>query len=317
MTAPVLDRAARRFLIAVNAATVADSARVSVERLRAATVELAKFASPAMAAEREDGALDLGDRRLRVRAYSPPGRAGAELPGLVYFHGGGLVAGDLDTHDALTATLAAGAGCRVIAVDYARAPENKFPAAYDDALAATLAIASNPGRFRLDPARIGVAGDSAGGQLAALAALAAKTAGVPLALQLLLSPVMDCLAKRPSRFQLSEGYLLDETTMRAYWDAYRVDGLSPEDPRVSPLAADDVSGVAPALIHVADGDPLYDEGVAYAERLTQAGVTCRLTRHPGLIHHFYGLGAVIPAARAGLAAILEDLRSAFAPDAAL
>jgi acetyl esterase/lipase len=264
---------------------------------------------------RREGALDLDGRSVRVRVYSPLGRAESFLPGLVYFHGGGLVAGDLDTHDSLTATLAAGAACRIIAVDYARAPEHKFPAARNEAIAATLEVARRPEQFRLDPARVGVAGDSAGGQLAALAARAAAEAGAPLSLQFLLCPVMDSLARAPSRFALGEGYLIEESTMRAYWDAYRVDGLDPHDPRVAPLAATDYSRLTPARVHVADGDPLCDEGVEYAEKLTRAGVPCRLTRHAGLIHHFYGLGAVIPAARAGLVAIVEDLRAALATEA--
>ncbi len=312
MTAPVLDRAARRFLDAINNVAAPGAASPSVAQLRAAAAELAKLASPAPAVERVEVALDLAGRSVGARVYSPPGRAANILPGLVYFHGGGLVAGDLDTHDALTATLSAGSGCRVIAVDYARAPEHRFPAARDDAVAATLAVARHPQRFELDPARVGVAGDSAGGQLAAIAARAAKQSDTPLALQLLLCPVMDSLARAPSRFALAKGHLIDEATMRAYWEAYRIDGLAPDDPRVAPLAADDFSGLAPALIHVAEGDPLCDEGVQYAQQLTRAGVECRLTRHVGLIHHFYGLGAVIPAARAGLAAIVEDLRTAFA-----
>jgi acetyl esterase len=300
----VLDRAARRFLDALNRVAGADAP--TVESLRAAAAALAPLASPAPPAERVDDALG----PVRLRLYSPPGRARDVLPGLVYFHGGGLVAGDLNTHDALAATLAAGAGCRIVAVDYARAPEAKFPAAYDDAVAVTLAAAVDPARFGL--AKIGVAGDSAGGQLAALAARAARDAGVALWLQLLLCPVMDPLARAPSRFALAEGYLLGEATMRAYWDAYRVEGLQPDDPRVSPLAGADFSGLAPALVHIADGDPLCDEGADYAQRLSAAGVPCRLTRHAGLIHHFYGLGAVIPAAREALSAIVAELRDAAA-----
>ena len=300
----VLDRGARRFLDALN--RVASAEAPTVESLRAAAAALAPLASPPPPAERVDDALG----PLRLRLYSPPGRAYDTLPGLVYFHGGGLVAGDLDTHDSLAAVLAAGADCRIVAVDYARAPEAKFPAAHDDAVAITLAIARDPARFRL--AQVGVAGDSAGGQLAALAARAARDAGVPLRLQLLLCPVMDALARAPSRFALAEGYLLNEATMRAYWDAYRVEGLQPYDPRVAPLAAGDFAGLAPALVHIADGDPLCDEGAEYARRLTAAGVSCRLTRHAGLIHHFYGLGAVIPAARDALVAIVAELKAALA-----
>ena len=312
MTALQLDRAARRFLDAANGVSAARTVPPTVAELRAAAMQLAKLASPAPAVERVEDALDIGGRSVRVRAYAPPGYSRDVLPGIVYFHGGGLVAGDIDSHDALAATLAAGALCRIIAVDYARAPENRFPAAIDDSIAATLTIARNAARFQLDPARVGVAGDSAGGQLAALVALAAREAGVPLALQVLLCPVMDSLARTPSRFALAEGHLIDEATMIAYWDAYRINGLEPNDSRVAPLAAENFSGLAPALVHVAGGDPLCDEGVEYAQRLTHAGVPCRLTRHAGLIHHFYGLGAVIPAARTGLATIVEDLREALA-----
>lgn len=312
MTAPPLDRAARRFLDALNTAAAPTKSAPTVEALRAGTRELAKLASPAPPVERAEDWLDLGERHLRLRVYAPLGRSGDPLPGLVYFHGGGLVAGDLDTHDSLAASLAAGAAARVIAVDYARAPEAKFPAARDDAIAATLAVARNPERFRLDPARVGVGGDSAGGQLAALAARAARDARIRLAVQFLLCPVMDSLARAPSRFALSQGYLLDEATMRAYWDAYRIDGLDPRDPRVAPLATQDFAGLAPARVHVAEGDPLCDEGAAYAQVLTRAGVPCRLTRHAGLIHHFYGLTAVIPAARMALDAAVADLGSALA-----
>ena len=302
---PVLDRAARRFLDALN--RQGQAGERTVADLRAAAVDLARLADRPPPADRRDEALDVGARRLRLRVYAPPDRGGDFLPGLVYFHGGGLVAGDLDTHDALTAALAAGAGCRIIAVDYARAPEARFPAAFDDAFAATRAVVADAARWRLDPARIGVGGDSAGGQLAALVA----RASVGLALQFLLCPVMDSLARAPSRHALAQGYLLDEATMRGYWDAYRIDGLSPDDARVSPLAAGDFAGLPPTRVHVADGDPLCDEGVAYAGALQRAGVACRLTRHTGLIHHFYGLGGVIPAARPALARIVADLASAF------
>jgi acetyl esterase len=303
LSAPVLDRTARRFLDALNRTRAPGAPTVA--SLRAAANALAPLSSPAPEAARTEETLGA----LRLRVYSPPRLAGERLPGLVYFHGGGLVAGDLDTHDSLAAWLAS-AGCRVIAVDYARAPEAKFPRARDDAIAATLGIAREAERFRLSS--VGVGGDSAGGQLAALAARAARDAGVALTLQLLLCPVMDCLARAPSRFALAEGYLLDEATMRAYWDAYRIEGLSAFDASVAPLAHEDFSGLAPALVHVAEGDPLCDEGAEYAERLAQAGVSCRLTRHAGLIHHFYGLGAVIPAARDGLAEIVANLKAGFA-----
>jgi len=311
-SAPILDRAARRFLDALNGAALHRRGEPTIADLRKAAVELANFAEAPREVDRRDDALEVGSRRLRLRVYSPYGRGDDELPGLVYFHGGGLVAGDLETHDALTAAIAAGAGCRVIAVDYALAPEARFPAARDDAVAATLGVARDPQRWRLDPERIAVGGDSAGGQLAALAARAARDAGISLALQFLLCPVMDPLARTPSRFTLAEGYLINEATMRAYWSAYRVDGLEADDPRVAPLAADDFRGLPAALVHVAVGDPLRDEGVAYARALEGAGVPVKLTQHDGLIHHFYGLGAVIPAARVALAGAIAELGVALA-----
>ena len=310
MTAPALDRAAQRLLSALNRAAARDRAP-TVAAIRAAAAELSKLACAPPPVERVGSTLEADGRAIPLRLYSPLGKAADVLPGLVYLHGGGLVAGDLDSHDALTATLAAGAGCRVVAVDYARAPENKFPAALNDAVAVVLAAARTPELFAFDPARVGVGGDSAGGQLAALCARAARDAGASLALQFLLCPVMDCLGRTPSREAMSVGYLLDEATMRVYWDAYRVEGLDDRDPRVAPLAASDFEGLAPAFIHVAECDPLCDEGVEYAQALARAGVAHRLTRHAGLIHHFYGLDAVIPAARPALASIVGDLRRAF------
>lgn len=312
MNEPVLDRAAKRFLDALNATAPSRTDPPTLAKLRAAATELAKLAAPPPPVERAEESLALDGRELGLRLYSPPGLAAETLPGLVYFHGGGLVAGNLDTHDAIAAVLAAGGGCRVLAVEYRLAPEARFPAAYDDAAATTLAVLRDPGRFRLTPGRIGVGGDSAGGQLAALAARSATEAGLPPALQFLLCPVMDSLARLPSRFALAQGRLLDEVTMRAYWDAYRVEGLDPSDPRVSPLGRSDFSGLPPAIVHIAEVDPLHDEGEAYALALQAAGVRVQITRHGGLIHHFYGLGAVIPAARAALADVTNSLRRAFA-----
>ena len=157
--APSLERSVKRVLDAFNRTSSETAPEISA--LRAAAADLAKFASPAPPVERVEDALDVAGRALRVRVYSPPGRAADTLPGLVYFHGGGLVAGDLDTHDALTATLAAGAACRIVAVDYARAPEAKFPAARDDAVAATRAALTDPGRWRRWPWRSPASGPQA------------------------------------------------------------------------------------------------------------------------------------------------------------
>lgn len=250
-------------------------------------------------------------RDLALRVYSPRGQGESELPGLVYFHGGGGVAGDLDTHDSIHAWLAVAGHCRVIAVDYRLAPEARFPAAVDDSFDAVMAVAQAPERWRLDPSRVGVGGDSAGGQLAALAARRAVDAGARLALLLLLCPVMDPLGRTPSRRELAKGYLIDEATMESYWELFRVEGLGPDDPRVAPLRAANFAGLPRALIHTAQYDPLRDEGADYARALRQAGVEALNREHAGLIHHFYGLAGIIPAARAAMEEIGAELRAAW------
>jgi len=308
-----LDPRARRFLDLVNAATRGRSGAPELADLRRASAALAEFAAPAPEVERRSDALSNGDSAIPVRLYSPRGSARVELPGLVFFHGGGLVSGDLDTGDSLCAAICHLGRCRVVAVDYRLAPEFRFPTAHEDAFAAVMAVAAAPSRWAIDRRRLGVAGDSAGGNLATSAARRAGAAGVELALQLLLCPVLDPLARAPSRRELASGHLIEEATMERYWELYRVDGLAPDDPRVAPLRADFV-GAPPALIHTAEYDPLRDEGALYARALEGAGIPVRHCSHAGLIHHFYALGAVIPTAQAALASIGAELREAFAGD---
>ncbi len=298
-----LDPRARRFLDLVEAAKRGPPS-LEIEALRRATQGLAEFAAPPPEVEREERALDLPGRRLSARSYAPAGAADASLPGLVYFHGGGLVSGDLDSHDRIAAALAAAAGCRVIAVDYRLAPEHRFPAAHEDARDALLAVAAAPAAWGVDPARLAVGGDSAGG---GLAVAAARDAGVALKLLFLLCPVLDPLAREKSRFELSRGFLIDETTMERYWALYRSEGVSPDDPRVAPLRGADFGRLPPTRIHGAEFDPLQDEGSRLAREIRAAGGEVRERTHPGLIHHFYGLTGVIPAARAALAEIGADL----------
>jgi acetyl esterase/lipase len=234
------------------------------------------------------------------------------LPGLVYFHGGGWVSGDLETHDSICAGLCDFARCAIVAIEYRLAPEWRFPAAHDDAVAAVAAAAANPARFGIDPARLGVGGDSAGAGLATAAAREAGDRGVAIALQLLLCPVLDPLPRAPSRREFAEGFLLEEAAMARYWELYAPEGLSPGDPRVTPARAADLSRAPPALIHCAEFDPVRDEGLDYARALARAGARVRHKVHRGMIHHFYGLGAVIPAGQAALAEIGATLRAAFA-----
>ena len=202
-------------------------------------------------------------------------------PGLVYFHGGGFVAGDLDTHDALCRSLAVGAGCRVVSVDYRLAPEHRFPAAVDDAVAATADVRNRARDLAIDPDRLAVGGDSAGGTLATLTAAAL---GARVALQLLLCPVLDAEPRTASRQVFRAGYLLDAAMMARDLGDYAPAGPDPADPRLSPLRAAALAGMPRALIHTAEFDPLRDEGALYAERLAAEGVSVAHRCHAGMIH---------------------------------
>lgn len=254
----------------------------------------------------EDGALPGPAGPIPVRRYAPP-EAG---PGtLVYFHGGGFVLGSLDSHHGLCARLASRSGCRVLAVDYRLAPEHPFPAAVEDAWAAVeWACRGGPsGR----PQTVAVGGDSAGGNLAAVCALRARDRGVPLALQLLIYPVLDASLDTPSYRTFAEGYYLTREGMRWFWDQYLPQGdrLQPE---ASPLRARDLGGVAPARVITAGCDVLRDEAEAYAGRLRAAGVEVALSRYEGLIHGFLRMPAVLDRAREALEEAAAAVRRALA-----
>lgn len=298
-----LDPRARRFLGLIQAASPGRYDD-EVASLRRATAALADFAAPPPDVSRQDLSLELPGRALNARAYAPLGAADAPLPSLIYFHGGGLISGGLASHDALCAELADAARCRIISVDYRLGPEHRFPAAHADALDAVSALASRAAEFAIDGERLGVGGDSAGGNLAAYAAL---RAGVKLKLLFLLCPVLDVLAREPSRFELSHGYLIEEATMERYWAHYTVDGLSSDDERVAPLRGPAFAAYPPTRIHTGQYDPLKDEGAALFRAIAEAGGDARLAEHEGQIHHFYGLTGIIPSARAALARIGADL----------
>src|ERR1051325_6637444 len=211
---------------------------------------------------------------IPVRVYRPVGaNADTALPVLVYFHGGGWVIGDLETHDVLCRQLTAEAGIEVVAVDYRLAPEAKFPAAVDDAWAATKWVVANAGKLGADPTRIAVGGDSAGGNLAAVVALLARDAGAPaIALQVLLYPVTDTSTETASYRQCADGYLLTRDGMQWFFDHYLKSPAEASDWRIAPLRAPSHAGVAPAVVITAGFDPLRDEGEAYARKLREAGV---------------------------------------------
>jgi acetyl esterase len=308
-----LEPRVKRFLDLLAAGNPPDPRTATVEARRQGLIALMQFSGPQIALARVDEiTLPLEHISLAARVYSPHSDAAA-LPALIYFHGGGLVAGSIATHDGIARALADAGGVRVISVDYRLAPEARFPAALDDAKAAVAYIASHCAEFGLDPARLAICGDSAGATLVAATCHALARAGAPrLALQLLLCPILDYSRKSASRAALSVGYLVDEATLDHDLLYYLPNGVQPSDPQVSPLLAEDLTGLPRTIIHTAEFDPLRDEGREYFERLSRANIEVAYTCHPGMIHLFYGLGGVIPYARTAFKQIGEELRAALA-----
>jgi len=227
------------------------------------------------------------ERELAARLYVPTDSSERGGPLVVYYHGGGWVAGDLDTHDQPCRLLARASGARVLSVDYRLAPEHPFPAPVDDALAAFRAAVADAERLGIDPDRVAVAGDSAGGHLAAVTAQqCALQSGPAPAFQLLIYPVVDLAEVAQSRFTFAEGFILEKGNMEWYEALFVGEHSDRRDPRVSPLHAQELRGVAPAMVVTAGFDPLRDEGEAYARRLSQAGVPTILRRYPGYVHGF-------------------------------
>ena len=250
---------------------------------------------------------------IPIRIYSPIAAGSDALPAFVFFHGGGFVIGDLDTHDGLCRMLADDAGCRVIAVDYRLAPENKFPAAVDDAFAATSWVEANASELGVDANCIAVGGDSAGGMLSAVVCQMAKEKGKPkLCFQLLLFPGTHLDAKTASRQENREGYFLEGETLDWFFAHYVGSEADMSDARASPLLAKDFTGLPPAFVMVAGFDPLHDEGVEYANKLKAAGVTVTLADYPDLVHTFIYLQTVLPQAREAMKAAAGALKTAFA-----
>ena len=246
---------------------------------------------------------------VRARLYVPNVDAEPSPPLLVYFHGGGWVIGDLETHDDPCRFLAAHSGAQVLAVDYRLAPEHPFPAAVEDAVAAYAWAIANAGRFATAATRVAVGGDSAGANLAAVVCRLARDEGMPPpAMQLLIYPVTDCSQELPSRRLFREGFLLTRRDMDWFEDRYLPPGCDRSDPRVSILQAGDLAGLPPAYIATAGFDPLRDEGEAYARRMREAGVPVALRRHPGLVHTFANLTAICPSARGAMLEAAGALR---------
>jgi len=258
--------------------------------------------------EERSRALDLDpDPVARVSDHAIPGPAGAlaarayldapddePRPVVLWLHGGGHTIGSIDSYDAVCRRLARLSGCLVVSLDYRLAPEHRFPAALEDAWAALEWLAANARGLGGDPGRIAVAGDSAGGNLAAVCALLARDRGLDaLRAQLLVYPAVAARASYPSHEQFADGYLLTAEAIRWFQGNYLGDDGDRDDWRFAPLAAPDHSALAPALVIVAGHDPLRDEGIAYVERLQAAGTRAALINHEGMIHAFWSLGGAL------------------------
>ena len=252
---------------------------------------------------------------IPLRSYRPAGSdAGARLPVLVYFHGGGWVIGDLDTHDVLCRQLCNQSGCAVVAVDYRMGPEHRFPAAVEDALAATRWVHANAGMLNVDPGRLAVGGDSAGGNLAAVVALAARDeGGLPIAFQLLVYPATDQRRGSPSHTTNGQGYLLTKETMDYFHDHYIPDKAQDLDWRASPLLHQGHANLPPAFVLTAGYDPLRDEGLQYAQALSAAGSRATLVNFERQIHGFITMGRVIDEANVAVQLCAGQLRQALQP----
>jgi acetyl esterase/lipase len=304
-----LDPGAARLLRMLGAAQPGPGGPPSPAQRRQMLERLAETADekPAAAVEARDLRLPGPGGPLGARLY-----AGAQggAAGLVFFHGGGWVAGGLDTHDGLCRRLAASARLRLLAIDYRLAPEHPFPAAVEDALAATRWTAAHAGELGIDPARLAVGGDSVGGGLAAVVAQAPGRP--PLALQVLICPILDLAGETPSRRAYARGFFLDPASYAADLNDYCGQGADLADPRLSPLLARELRGQPPALVHAAQYDPFRDEAEAYARRLEAAGTPCGFTCWPGMIHYFYCLSRGVRAAAGIVEAIGAGIGEALA-----
>ena len=291
----------------MNAAGGPPAHEVPIPEIRAAhTAETPRLCGPGepVAEVREVEARGVPVRTFRPEAESEP------LGVVAYVHGGGWAMGTLDSYDSPLRALANASAAIVAAVDYRLSPEHPFPAALDDALAAIRWLAANADRLGGDPRRLAVAGDSAGGNLAAVAARRLKDE-LPLRLQALIYPVIDARLDTPSYREFADGHGLSAASMRRFWDLY-LGGADGGDPDASPLRAQRLAGVAPAFVGTADEDVLRDEGEAYAAALREAGVATELVRWPGTIHGFFRWLAITPAAREAVDQVGAALRRALA-----
>ena len=303
-----LDPLAKR-LLTMMAATPA-RVRPTVDARRRSLAKLMQFArTEDIAITATDAVMPGPAGAIPYRLYVAADQTEAPRPGFVFFHGGGLVAGSIETHDRVAAALAQATGCSLVSVDYRLAPEHKFPAAVEDAIAATAFVAAEATSLGIDATRLVVGGDSAGATLAAVVCQQARASeGPAIAAQCLICPVLDFEETSPSREAFAENHLIDRAILEADLADYIAEDADPADPRISPLRALNLSGLPPAIIHTAEYDPMRDEGAAYAKRLMEAGVAVEHACHEGMIHNFHAMGAVLPQARLVLSQIGEQVR---------
>jgi acetyl esterase len=291
---------------------VFDLETVTPQEMRAAYDAMNMAGTKAEMASVRDVAIPGPGGHIPARVYVPTTEPGPR-PVVVYFHGGGWVIGGIESHDATVRGLAAASGVTAVSVDYRLAPEHPFPAPLDDCVAAVRWVASNAADLDVDPARLAVGGDSAGGNLAAVVAGQLRGTEAAPAFQLLVYPVTDGEMARPSMVENADGYFLTTATMAWFWDHYTGAG-DRTDPLASPLHATDdaLAGQAPALVITAEYDPLRDEGEAYAARLEAAGVPVTATRYDGMIHGFASMGDMVPEGKAAIDEAAQALRAALA-----
>jgi acetyl esterase len=307
-----LDPIAKRLLAMMAAASPTGQPRPKPDERRQSLAKLMRFADVDVAGVTAvDGVLPGPAGDIAYRLYVPGNTAGEASPGFLFFHGGGMVAGSIETHDRFAAALTEAAGCRLISVDYRLAPEHKFPAAVDDAVAATEFVSHHAASFGIDAARLVIGGDSAGATLAAVVSQQAlRDAGPSIAAQCLICPVLDFEDISPSRQAFAEHPLVGKAMLEADLADYLPEGADPADPRISPLRSLTLAGLPAAIIHTAEFDPVRDEGNAYARKLLAAGVAVEHVCHDGMIHNFHALGAVLPQARLVLSQLGEQIRRA-------
>ncbi|MEB3100501.1 alpha/beta hydrolase [Ferviditalea candida] len=295
-------------LASLNAPPLPEMSPQQARGMNGVMKDLAGVPEPVAKAEEIPVPVDGGE--IAVRFYTPE-REG-RLPIFVYYHGGGWVLGNLDVVDAPMRTIANRVGCIVASVDYRLAPEFKFPVALEDCYRATCWVKENAARLNGDASRIAIGGDSAGGNMAAVVAqLAKQRKDLQLISQILIYPVTHINSNTQSYREFSEGYFLSKADMDWFTNHYIRTGADAENVLLSPLLADDLSDLPPALVITAEYDPLRDEGEAYAARLKEAGVPVELTRYEGMMHGFVWMSGVMDKGRSAIEQVARSLRSAF------